>query len=341
MDVHVRDELPAGLAIPAGMAPFASSGTFDPDTGDWAVGDLAASVGATLRIPAIVSAADPPDCIVNAAGAAHEADQNAANNRAMVAIRQPGIDRCVDVAARFLTITSEPDCESRRRFTVVVHIINQGTAAANNVVASLAQDPLVAPNLRFSEAGCVGTRCTLTTLDAGEAVQLLAESDEFENPEAQQLRLTVETTGDDADFAVDNNIAVSDGMLREFTECPPIDVGGVDSTSEGGCFVATAAHGSPLDAHVVTLRHFRDKHLLQSAVGRALVRIYYRYSPAAAAVISRNEGRRLAARGFLAPLVLAIAHPWRTALIAVLIVVALLANRRRAPAGVEHEQGLR
>lgn len=330
LDVHVLDELPTDLAIPAGMAPFASSGNFDPETGDWAVGDLAAGVGATLRIPVMVSVADPSDCIVNTAEATHEADENAANDRAMVAIRQPGIDRCVDVTARFFTITSTPDCGSRRTLSVVVDIINQGTTAANNVVATLAQDPLVAPNLRFTGSGCVGTRCILARLNGGETVRLLAVSDEFENPEPQPLRITVEASSDDTDFAVDNNTAVSDGTLREFTECPPIDVGGVGSTSGGGCFVATAAFGSRLDRHVVTLRHFRDEHLLQSAAGRAVVRLYYRYSPGAAAVISRNEGLRLAARGILAPLVLAIACPWRTLLITVLIVLALLAARRRS-----------
>ena len=245
LDVHVRDELPTDLVIPPGMAPFASSGAFDPDTGDWAVGDLAAGVGATLRIPVMVSVADPPDCIVNTAEATHEADENAANDRGMVAIRQPGIDRCVDVTARFFTITSTPDCGSRRTLSVA------STSSTRNDCGeqrrrTLAQDPLVAPNLRFTGTGCVGTRCILARLDGGETVRLLAESDEFENPEPQPLRMTVVARSDDVDFAVDNNTAVSDGTLREFTECPPIDVGGVGSTSGGGCFVATAAFGSRL-----------------------------------------------------------------------------------------------
>lgn len=75
------------------------------------------------------------------------------------------------------------------------------------------------------------------------------------------------------------------------------------------CFVATAAFGSPLHPHVRTLRAFRDRWLLASAPGRALVRAYYAASPPLAEVIRRRPALRAAARWALAPLVLAVAHP--------------------------------
>jgi hypothetical protein len=327
IDVHLRDELPPGLAIPAGMAPFPGSGTYDETTGDWAVGDLAAGTSATLQIPAIITTTDPPDCIVNNAEVSHAGDDNSDNDRAMAAVRQPGIERCVDVATRFFTVGPGSDCGSERTFVVVVDVSNQGTDDASGVVVTVGQSPLIAPNLRFRNSGCAGPSCTLTQLASGETVRLLAESDGFRNPDPRQLRITVEASSNDADFAPENNQAVSDGTLREFSECSDIDVGAVGPGAAAACFIATAAYGSALDPHVDALRRFRDQHLRRSAAGRALIQVYERISPPAARVIARHETMRAAARWLIAPLVLAIVHPWQ-ALALVGMLVAGLAWRR-------------
>src|SRR5262249_5833615 len=68
-----------------------------------------------------------------------------------------------------------------------------------------------------------------------------------------------------------------------------------------GCFVATAAFGSPLAAEVVALRAARDRLLAPSRLGRALIRLYYAASPPLAALIARDEALRAAARALLAP----------------------------------------
>jgi len=47
------------------------------------------------------------------------------------------------------------------------------------------------------------------------------------------------------------------------------------STSPGGCFVATAAFGSPMARQVQWLRAFRDRILLSTGVGRGFVNWYY------------------------------------------------------------------
>ena len=79
---------------------------------------------------------------------------------------------------------------------------------------------------------------------------------------------------------------------------------------------------------MVALREFRDRYLQRSAVGRAFIRFYYRYSPPVAAVIAEHDWLRFLVRMLLTPLVLAIAFPLRAgALLAVLAVLAGYASK--------------
>lgn len=80
------------------------------------------------------------------------------------------------------------------------------------------------------------------------------------------------------------------------------------------CFIATAAYGSFLDSHVVTLRNFRDTHLLTNTLGQWLVEHYYHYSPPIADVVREHEWLRLMVRLILTPIIFAIEYPWMMAL---------------------------
>jgi len=75
-------------------------------------------------------------------------------------------------------------------------------------------------------------------------------------------------------------------------------------TGGGGCFIATAAFGSPQEPHVGVLRQFRDRYLQTNGIGRMLVRIYYRFSPKYASIISGNERLKTIVRFVLMPLIL-------------------------------------
>jgi uncharacterized repeat protein (TIGR02543 family) len=70
-----------------------------------------------------------------------------------------------------------------------------------------------------------------------------------------------------------------------------------------GCFIATAAYGSPLHRNLDILRDFREKYLMPSRVGRALVDIYYKYSPFMASIIAKHRTLKIAVRISLLPFV--------------------------------------
>jgi hypothetical protein len=71
----------------------------------------------------------------------------------------------------------------------------------------------------------------------------------------------------------------------------------------GGCFIATAAYGSPLDSHVDTLRSFRDQYLETNPIGSAFVSLYYKISPPMADFIEKHPTLKPIVRAALLPAV--------------------------------------
>ena len=71
-----------------------------------------------------------------------------------------------------------------------------------------------------------------------------------------------------------------------------------------GCFIATAAYGTPLHEDIDVLRDFRDAYLMTNQIGRAFTDIYYTTSPPIADLIRDNEGlRTIVRKGLVEPLV--------------------------------------
>ncbi len=91
------------------------------------------------------------------------------------------------------------------------------------------------------------------------------------------------------------------------SESPPAPPAGFVSAdiSEGGsgCFIATAAFGTPMAEEVRSLCRFRDEHLLTNSLGRGLVKAYYKTSPPIADFIRNKPLMKAIVRINLKPLV--------------------------------------
>jgi hypothetical protein len=70
-----------------------------------------------------------------------------------------------------------------------------------------------------------------------------------------------------------------------------------------GCFIATAAWGTPLARELDALRAVRDRVLLTNPIGQLAVASYYALSPPLAAAIATDERLRAGTRALLAPVV--------------------------------------
>ena len=70
-------------------------------------------------------------------------------------------------------------------------------------------------------------------------------------------------------------------------------------SSEEGCFIATAAYGTPLVEEVEVLRQFRDEVLLQNSLGSRFVNFYYEVSPPLADFLSEHQPLRTLVRELL------------------------------------------
>jgi hypothetical protein len=96
-----------------------------------------------------------------------------------------------------------------------------------------------------------------------------------------------------------------------------------------GCFIATAAYGTPMVDDIRILRQFRDEYMLTNPVGKALVDLYYAVSPPIAEFITEHPGLKQIVRAGLAPAVAISAIAVDTALaekaaiLGVLLLVAL------------------
>jgi uncharacterized repeat protein (TIGR01451 family) len=335
-NVVIFDRLPPEMAMPAGTAAFPSIGDYDPADGNWTIGDMNAGDSATLIVPAVVTAQPAPRCIVNTATSEFAADIFGDNDESRAAIRQNNDDHCVDVSGFANIYTWSAfivGCDGRSSYLGTVDVRNSGPDAARDMRVSLTQAPVIGARIRFDDVRCLQTgtaECVVSEIAAGETLGLSITSDTFQNYNAANYHLTVTASTSDVDYAPENDFSETDVFMDGFSTCQDIDIGiGFGELGPSGCFIATAAYGSPLDPHLDTLRNFRDRFLLTNSPGRAFVSFYYRYSPPMADFIADRDWLRAIVRTLLTPVVYAIEYPWYAAA-AMLLAFTLLRTRRRS-----------
>jgi len=99
--------------------------------------------------------------------------------------------------------------------------------------------------------------------------------------------------------------------VRAFSKCDapsPVTVASTTTSTQKfavlhGCFIATAAYGTPMAKEIDALRTVRDRALLTNPLGRLAVASYYAMSPPVARAISSDERLRAGARKLLRPIV--------------------------------------
>jgi hypothetical protein len=92
---------------------------------------------------------------------------------------------------------------------------------------------------------------------------------------------------------------VIEGVTRQFTTATGSGTNLNDLLASFGCFVATAAYGTPTAEQIDVLREFRDVALLKNKMGSQFVALYYRLSPPVAEFIAGNEMVRTLVRELL------------------------------------------
>jgi len=116
--------------------------------------------------------------------------------------------------------------------------------------------------------------------------------------------VTVKATSGDYSETVNVilNISGVTDMFSVTTEDKPAS--GKDSGGGGGgCFIATAAFGSPMAGQVEILRQFRDRYLMTNILGKKFVAWYYRNGPVAASYIHDKPLAKVVVRAVLYPLI--------------------------------------
>lgn len=156
-----------------------------------------------------------------------------------------------------------------------------------------------------------------------------ADLDNDGHTNLEEFMNNVEAGGGSSEFAM----AATDPALDGTRSAPRAE----SNSGNGGCFIATAAFGTPLAAEIDVLRDVRDRHLLTGAAGSVFVDTYYRLSPPIARVVADHPSVAAAIRTGLRPIVgasrLTLESPGDAAagLLFALLMLAMLGHAVRKP----------
>ena len=165
-------------------------------------------------------------------------------------------------------------------------------------------DPTDVHNLAGKHPGANVTPCEGTPFDLSDlANNPLVQSGQVRLSQIPYVRV-VDAVGDGSTECENAPPPVYDPYPTNFSQ------GGFDlqavavlNTENTGCFIATAAYGSSLSGKIRLLRSFRERILVKSALGQAMVKYYYGHAQPWADWIGRHEAVRSLVRVLLAPVI--------------------------------------
>ncbi len=326
-NVLVTDNLPGGVSFVSSSASQGScSGT---STVTCTLGTI--NSGASAIVNLVITPTVPATITNSASVTSSVPDPNGNNNIATTGTLVNAAPSGGAGADLILTQTDSPDPVSERsNVTYTATVSNNGPDAATSVFlsADLFQlDDSGDPNFLLTLASFVSVtssqstcstdartfvRCTpffgCSTIEFPLSVNcnlgsLLSGSSATVNivlqaaPTEGKIIYAASVTSDVPDPDGTNNSAKEETTVGPFV--PP---GGGEGEGGGGCFIATAAYGSPLAPQVQLLREFRDRYLLTNSAGRMFVGLYYELSPPLAELITRSDVLRAIVRLGLVPL---------------------------------------
>jgi len=327
-EVEVFDLLPGGMEAPVGMAPFISQGVYDAQSGIWEVGLMRIGGDATLILPAVPKQNILPECFVNEAVLTEYSGRNALDDyyRDIATVYVGGVSECAQISLSVIPkIIQENVCDgitTSDQLEFNFQILNIGPDIAKEVEINLSGElgDVVQENqtLTFAEL-------PVDELISGEMSWEL-DCSRSAMIAAYTIEIVTETTTSTDSIM---NITGELDTLESDIYTPDIrDIQDAITSGGGGCFIATAAYGSYMHSQVYKLRMFRDTVLIKTSVGRALVSIYYDYSPAVATVISEHEFLRLVTRIVLTPIVYMVAYPLVMTLLFIALGLILLFKKK-------------
>ena len=137
--------------------------------------------------------------------------------------------------------------------------------------------------------------------------QAAGQSVTFSDPTIARPTFEAPSFDDTGDKLLVFDLIVTDNGGLQSSDSTTVSVSNFEKdnpgASGGGCFIATAAFGSPTERQIIILRKFRDRYLIPNPLGYNFVNIYNTCLPPLANLISEYDILRMAAKWILLPIV--------------------------------------
>lgn len=179
--------------------------------------------------------------------------------------------------------------------------------AANNYDADISKETTTTCTLTINQTSCTLCDTPNIYLDHGKIATEEWAKDGVISKGSDADTASTQSLVKGHRYAVFSNY-LPDGLARSacFVVTPTENMSlselyGADEAKEQypGCFIATAAYGTPFHKNLKTLRWFRNNYLLTNPAGRTFVHYYYRWSPDAAQFIGHHPVLKALVRGAL------------------------------------------